>query len=68
MPELETSVFMNPGELVKNGEERLVARGGIEPPTRGFSVRANEMHFHSHQWVIGASVARFASRCRTVQD
>src|SRR5688572_20152586 len=52
----------NPLRFKKLG---VVARGGIEPPTRGFSVPGRFLKFQLHQPVGWASVAL---NCPTMQD
>ena len=49
-------------------QTKMVARGGIEPPTRGFSIRNVEFIVFINQCVTGASDAPFAVLCTTVQD
>ena len=46
----------------------MVARGGLEPPTRGFSERYGFDSVVIHQRVTGTSVAQFAEQCRTMQS
>jgi len=43
--------------------EGMVARGGIEPPTRGFSVACRIAQGLIFQRVTGASVAQYAGLC-----
>jgi len=44
-------------------DEKVVARGGIEPPTRGFSVASWIAWDFLFQRVTGVLFARFAARC-----
>ena len=51
-----------------NHDANFVARGGIEPPIRGFSERRVIDSVYIDQPVTGASVAQFAALCITMHS
>jgi hypothetical protein len=59
-------IHLDLGERIMN-MKIMVARGGIEPPTRGFSIHCGKLVILINQLIIGILGAPCAVRCITVQ-